>query len=55
MLRMAREQAGHTQRRRNTREHVVLYLKAFNAWAQGQPLSQLRAQSREPLPPIARL
>ena len=55
MLRMAREQAGHTQRRRNTREHVLLYVKAFNAWAQGQSLSQLRADTREPLPPIAQI
>lgn len=55
MLRMAREQAGHTQRRRNTREHVLLYLKAFNAWAHDQPLHQLRAQSREPLPPVVQI
>lgn len=53
MLRMAREQASRTQRRRNTREHVALYLKAFNAWATGNSLHQLRYTAREPLPPIA--
>ena len=29
---MARKQAGQVLRRRDTREHVALYLKAFNAW-----------------------
>ena len=53
MLRMARDQAGQTQRRRNTREHVLLYLKAFNAWAAGETVGQLRAQPNEPLPAIA--
>lgn len=53
MMRMARVQAGQVQRRRETREHVVLYLKAFNAWAQGEPLPQLRYAAREPLPAIA--
>lgn len=53
MLRMAREQASHTQRRRNTREHVALYLKAFNAWAGGEALHQLRYSAQQPLPPIA--
>jgi hypothetical protein len=35
MFAMARKQAGQVQRRRDTREHVALYLKAFNAWATG--------------------
>lgn len=55
MQRMARKQAGQVQRRRDTREHVTLYLKAFNAWAAGQNLHQLRFTPREPLPPITRV
>lgn len=55
MQRMARKQAGQVQRRRDTREHVTLYLKAFNAWAAGQNLQQLRFTPREPLPPITRV
>lgn len=53
MMRMARVQAGQVQRRRDTREHVVLYVKAFNAWAAGETLPQLRYTAREPLPGIA--
>src|SRR5206468_3032040 len=35
MFAMARKQAAVVQRRRDTREHVTLYVKAFNAWAAG--------------------
>ncbi len=49
MFSMARRQAGVVQRRRDTREHVALYLKAFNAWATGEPLSSLRFTAREPV------
>jgi hypothetical protein len=52
MFSMARKQAGVVQRRRDTREHVALYLKAFNAWATGEPLGQLRFAAREPIPAI---
>lgn len=55
MFAMARKQAGVVQRRRDTREHVALYIKAFNAWAAGETLSQLRFAAREPVPAIARL
>jgi hypothetical protein len=50
-----RKQAGQVQRRRETREHVTLYLKAFNAWATDSPLTpaQLKYTPREPVPPIA--
>jgi hypothetical protein len=54
MFGMARRQ-GAVQRRRDTREHVALYLKAFNAWAAGEPLSHLRFSARESVPAIARL
>jgi hypothetical protein len=47
MFTMARRQAGVVQRRRDTREHVALYLKAFNAWAAGE--------TREPVPAITKL
>lgn len=33
MLNDARKRAGQVMRRRDTREHVGLYIKAFNAWA----------------------
>jgi hypothetical protein len=55
MFSMARRQAGVVQRRRDTREHVALCLKAFNAWAAGEPLSSLRFTAREPVPAIAKL
>lgn len=43
------------QRRRDTREHVALYLKAFNAWAADETLTQLRFTAREAVPAIAKL
>ena len=55
MFAMARKQAGVVQRRRDTRDHVALYLKAFNAWATGETLTQLRFTAREPVPNIAKL
>jgi hypothetical protein len=55
MFAMARKQAGLVQRRRDTREHVVLYLKAFNAWAAGETLTSLRYTAREPAPAISKL
>ena len=47
---MARKQAGQVLRRRDTREHVALYLKAFNAWRTSEPITQLRFTTREPMP-----
>jgi hypothetical protein len=55
MFAMARKQAGVVQRRRDTREHVALYLKAFNSWATGEQLSTLRFAAREPVPAIAKI
>jgi hypothetical protein len=55
MFAMARRQAGVVQRRRDTREHVGLYLRAFNAWATGEKLTSLRFASREPVPTVAKL
>jgi hypothetical protein len=55
MFAMARRQAGLVQRRRDTREHLALYLKAFNAWATADPLPTLRFTAREPLPAIAKI
>src|SRR5437763_7148551 len=53
MFAHTRKQAGQVMRRRETREHVTLYLKAFNAWTINTPLTQLKYTAREPLPPIA--
>jgi hypothetical protein len=55
MFAMARRQAGVVQRRRDTREQVALYLKAFNAWAGDEPLTTLRFAAREPVPAIAKI
>jgi hypothetical protein len=55
MFAMARKQAGVVQRRRDTREHVALYLKAFNAWAAGETITQLRFTAREPVPAITKI
>ncbi|HZN73550.1 MAG TPA: hypothetical protein VFC00_17910 [Micromonosporaceae bacterium] len=38
-------------RRRETREHVTHYLEAFNAWATGTPLTQLRYVPTNPSRP----
>lgn len=53
MFAHTRKQAGLVLRRRETREHVTLYLKAFNAWTTGTDLTQLKYAPREPVPPIA--
>jgi hypothetical protein len=53
MFTMARRHAGQPLRRRDTREHVALYLKAFTAWHTDQPLPQLRFTPGEAMPPIA--
>ena len=53
MFNMARRHAGQALRRRDTREHLALYLKAFNAWHTGEPLAQLRFTPRESMPRIA--
>ena len=55
MFDMARKQAGQALRRRDTREHVGLYLNAFNAWATGAPITQLRFTPRDTVPPIAQV
>lgn len=56
MFNHARKQAGQVLRRRDTREHVALFLKAFNAWAtDDRPLPPLRFVSREAMPVIARI
>ncbi len=53
MFNMARKHVGQALRRRDTREHLALYLKAFNAWHTGEPLPQLRFTPRESMPRIA--
>jgi hypothetical protein len=53
MFNMTRRHAGQPMRRRDTREHLALYLKAFNAWHTGEALPSLRFTSREAMPRIA--
>lgn len=55
MFAMARKQAGVLRRRVDTREHFTLYVKAYNAWAAGDTISQLRFAAREPVATIAKL
>ncbi len=55
MFGMARAQPGQTVRRREGREHLALYLKAFNAWRGGERVSSLRFSSREELPRLVRI
>jgi len=55
MFNMTRKREGQPKRRRDTREHVGLYFKAFNAWATGETLAQPRFATRDPMPPIATL
>jgi hypothetical protein len=55
MFAMARRQAGVVQRRHDTCEHVALYLKAFNAWADGDTPTSLRFAAREPVPAITKI
>ena len=55
MFAMARKQAGQVMRRRDTREHVALYIKAFNAWAIGDELTQLRFTTRETMPSVTKM
>jgi hypothetical protein len=55
MFAMARKQAGQVMRRRDTREHVALYIKAFNAWATREELTQLRFTTRETMPSVTKM
>ncbi len=54
MFNMARRHAGQVLHRRDSREHLGLYLTAFNAWATGQPISQLRFTPRDTVPAVAK-
>jgi hypothetical protein len=54
MFGMARKQAGQAVRRREGREHVALYIMAFNAWRAGDKVTSLRFSSRDPMPRVIR-
>lgn len=55
MLTLARKQAGEVRRRRDNREHVWLYLTAFNAWAEGVNVPALRYTPTKQMPDISKL
>ena len=55
MFNMTRKRGGQPKRRRDTREHVGLYFKAFNAWAISDSITQLKFAPRDPLPEIVTL
>jgi hypothetical protein len=55
MFNMARKHAGQVLRRRENRDHVTLYIKAFNAWAVGEPLASLRYTPRDVVPHVAKV
>jgi hypothetical protein len=50
MFNHARKQQGQAMRRRETREHVALYVLAYNAWRAGDKVTSLRFNPREPMP-----
>ncbi len=52
MFGMARKQSGQAIRRREGREHVALYILAFNAWRAGERVTSLRFSTRDPMPRI---
>ncbi|MBO0879032.1 MAG: hypothetical protein J2P17_01335 [Mycobacterium sp.] len=52
MLKLAKHEVGAGQKRRETREHVALYVTAFNSWIAGETLPRLRYDQRQPLPPV---
>lgn len=54
MFGMARKQAGGAMRRREAREHVALYILAFNAWRAGEKVTSLRVNPRDPMPRLVR-
>ena len=55
MLNMARRHVGQVRRRHDTREQVVLYLTAFNAWATSEPVTRLRYNAGDPAPHIPKV
>jgi hypothetical protein len=50
MFNHARKAQGQTMRRRETREHVALYITAYNAFRAGEKVTTLRFNAREPMP-----
>jgi len=54
MFGMARKHQGGALRRREGREHVALYILAYNAWRAGDKVSSLRFNVRDPLPRLDR-
>lgn len=54
MFRLGRKEAGQLQRR-DPRQHLSLYLSAFNAWAAGETPTRLRYDPRGSLPSVAKL
>jgi hypothetical protein len=53
MFGMARKHVGQAIRRREGREHLALYITAFNAWRAGERITSLRFSARDPLPRIS--
>jgi hypothetical protein len=54
MFNMARKHQGQAMRRREGREHVALYILAYNAWRAGDRVTSLRFNIRDPLPRLDR-
>jgi hypothetical protein len=50
MFNHARKAQGQAMRRRETREHVALYITAYNAFRAGEKVTTLRFNPREPMP-----
>lgn len=54
MFGMARRQSGQPVRRRVGREHVAMYIIAFNSWRAGEKIRGLRFNTRDPMPRLTR-
>ncbi|MCB5908606.1 hypothetical protein [Streptomyces pinistramenti] len=52
---MQQMRGQRSQRRTNTRAHVGIYIKAWNAWVANKPVKTLRLQKGEPVPKPVRI
>jgi hypothetical protein len=55
MHQMSRQKAGQPLRRKDSREHVAIYLTAFNAWSDGERVRTLRYHPTDAVPQIAKI
>lgn len=54
MHELSRQKVGQPLRRKDSREHVAIYLAAFNAWVAGDKVRVLRYHPTESVPTVAK-